>query len=163
MISPLTSSFLPSQETELSRLARDQQSIEIFNGLRCFELSACATFEQAINKCGSASPNEFNQCLVSHRRRANRLAQRIAELGGEPLPFGAIWEPFRQLLASDNVRFSRTSARTVLKECESAGIDFYQQTSTDIDPDSCWMIQMELLPEQQKTQAWMLTLPATGK
>jgi len=140
-----------------------QRSVDALNALLRVELSALKTYEHAISTFGSAAPKELSICLRSHQVRADKLLGRLKDLGGKPVSGMGMWSVFKDLLQGGLAQFGRKSAFMALEEGEFLALGQYQQASMNIDPDSCWLIEMELLPEQRTTHEIIHILRLTNR
>ena len=132
-------------------LPRDATTVQALNRLLRGEYSAAETFEQAIDKFGSDAPPELTTCLTLHRQRAKRLVQQVLDLGGEPSEGSGAWGTFAKLVEGGAALFGRSAALTALEEGEDHGLAQYREVIADLDADSRCLVEIDLLPGQQRT------------
>jgi len=132
-------------------LPRDVATVEACNRLLRGEYSAAETFEQAIDKFGSDAPPELTTCLQLHRHRAQRLVQRVIDLGGDPSEGSGAWGAFAKLVEGGAALFGRSAILSALEEGESHGLAQYRDVIAELDADSRRLVESDLLPGQQHT------------
>ncbi len=128
-----------------------QRSIGTLNACLRGELSAADTFDQTIARFGSDAPAELLSAVVSHRRRAVKLADRIRDLGGTPAVESGLWRSFTRLVEGRPRTFGRSSALSALQEGEDRGVTQYRERLAGLDPQSRRLVEAEILPEQLRS------------
>jgi hypothetical protein len=115
------------------------------------ELSAIATYHQAIEKEGSAA-GDLSSIQRDHEDASRRLAERIRELGGKVDLDGGVWSGFAQAVEGTAKVFGNKSAMEILKVGEEHGVRDYEDALKDsnVDETSKDLIQKTLLPRQRE-------------
>jgi uncharacterized protein (TIGR02284 family) len=137
----------------------ENKTIDKLNSLLRGEISAVETYRQAVEKIdepGIRNMLEENQGM--HGRRAQRLRQRIEQLGGTPAESSGIWGAVAKTVEGAATITGDANAINVLEEGEDRGLADYRNSLDDVDSETAMMIQSELLPGQERTHAVMRSL-----
>jgi bacterioferritin (cytochrome b1) len=129
-----------------------KESIDGLNSLLRDEISAAETYTQALAKAPSGAVRDvFALCQTDHQKRAQRLTERITELGGKPCRDAGPWGTFVKLITAGASILGERSAIAILEEGEDLGRISYETTLKKLDPGSMEIVQRELLPAQSNT------------
>jgi hypothetical protein len=129
------------------------ESIDRLNGLLKDEVSAIETYSEAQTRARSERVREvLVLCQIQHQRRAQKLTERIAALGGKPTYNGHPWGAVIKLIAANVFGFDVKLAIGVLEEGEDVGLIFYKDALKKLDSESVKLIETELLPGQAFTR-----------
>jgi uncharacterized protein (TIGR02284 family) len=137
----------------------DNKTIDKLNSLLRGEISAVETYKQAVEKIdepGVRNMLEENQGM--HGMRAQRLRQRIEQLGGKPSESSGVWGALAKTVEGAATITGDTNAINMLEEGEDRGLEDYRTSLNDVDSETAMMIQSELLPGQERTHAVMRSL-----
>ena len=129
------------------------QTIDQLNSFLRGELSAVETYRQALQKIGpsSAVASQLEACARSHESRVQMLAQEVLQLGGEPAKTSGVWGTFAKLVESGAQAFGEKAAISVLEEGEDHGRDDYRRDLETLNAPARRLIEMHVLPEQERT------------
>lgn len=131
-------------------------SIETLNSLLAGEISAIESYNQAIDKLGPKYENlELDQLRQEHSRRAQKLRDRVTQLGGAPKMNSGIWGAFAQAVAGGGALIGAVPAIAALEEGEDRGLVDYKKALEKLDPQSQELILNDLLPGQEHTHSIM--------
>lgn len=130
-----------------------ERSVERLNALLRGEISAVETFTLVIARFGAEAPHELDDCLRSHQLRVEKLTVRVSDLGCTPAVGSGLWGSLAKLVEGGATLFGLKSALLTLEEGEDHGVARYRERLDDLDVDeqSRRLIQVELMPEQLKT------------
>ncbi|MGC4087712.1 MAG: DUF2383 domain-containing protein [Polyangiaceae bacterium] len=131
----------------------NSQTIDQLNSFLRGELSAVETYRQALEKIGrgSAVATQLEACERSHQSRVQMLAQEVLQLGGEPAKSSGVWGTFAKLVEGSAQAFGEKAAIAVLEEGEDHGRDDYRRDLDTLNPPARRLIEMHVLPEQERT------------
>jgi len=131
----------------------NSQTIDQLNSFLRGELSAVETYRQALQKIGPSSPvvSQLEACARSHESRVQMLAQEVLQLGGEPAKTSGVWGTFAKLVESGAQAFGEKAAISVLEEGEDHGRDDYRRDLDALNAPARRLIEMHVLPEQERT------------
>jgi len=131
----------------------NSQTIDQLNSFLRGELSAVETYRQALQKIGPASPvvSQLEACARSHESRVQMLAQEVLQLGGEPAKTSGVWGTFAKLVEGGAQAFGEKAAISVLEEGEDHGRDDYRRDLDSLNAPARRLIEMHVLPEQERT------------
>lgn len=141
----------------------DNKTIGKLNSLLRGEISAVETYRQAVEKVDIPEIRtvlEENQGM--HGERAQRLRQRIQQLGGDPAESSGAWGAIAKTAEGFATIGGDKKAIDMLEEGEDRGLDDYRKALDDVDSVTADMIQAELLPGQERTHAVMRNLKHRG-
>jgi uncharacterized protein (TIGR02284 family) len=127
-----------------------QKSTDTLNGLLRGELSACETYQQAMQKVGTeAGATELKRIHDEHRKAANTLREHVHQHGGKPDQGSGAWGTFSKAVTGTAKVFGNTAALKALKEGEEHGIKDYEAALKEESlPSECKeLIRNQLLPE----------------
>ena len=127
------------------------RSLDALNALLKGEISAVETYQQALSTFGNEAPEELRSCLLSHQARVQQLTVRVYDLGGKPAEGSGVWGAFARMVEGGAALFGRKSALSALEEGEDHGLIQYRALLEDLDADSRFLVEDELLPEQLKS------------
>jgi demethoxyubiquinone hydroxylase (CLK1/Coq7/Cat5 family) len=133
--------------------------VEHLNSFLRGEISAVETYRQALEKVTTISARvQLEQCSQSHQRRIDLLRSRITELGGKPVEGSGPWGALAKLAEGGAGMFGEKAAIDVLEEGEDHGLKDYQSHLSDLDADSRYFVEQEILPAQSQTHAAVSTI-----
>lgn len=116
------------------------------------ELSAVATYDQCIEKVDDLHIiAQLRSLQASHRRRADSLRTRILALGEPPAADAGIWGSVTRLVEGGAKLLGEKAAVAVLEEGEDHGLMNYQNDARRLSPLQRRYIELEVLPEQERT------------
>lgn len=140
--------------------AQGTDELKTLNGLLKGELAACETYAQAMSKVED-SPELFTtltNCRMSHESRCRKLSQRIIELGGEPVTSSGAWGAFAKFIEGGAKIFGDKTAIAALEEGEDKGLQDYNDAILRCTGTTAQLLQLDLMPEQERTHAVMSQL-----
>jgi hypothetical protein len=138
------------------------KAVDTLNGFLRGEISAVETYRQAIEKLGnSATVAQLEDCRRSHEQRVVKLREQIERLGGEPSKGSGPWGAFARLFEGGAKTFGERAAVAALEEGEDHGLKLYQDDLSKLDAASRQLVQMDLMPAQERTHQFMSTLKHT--
>jgi uncharacterized protein (TIGR02284 family) len=136
--------------------------IETLNDLLKGEISAVETYRQALSKLNnSPSRTQLQDCHGSHEQRIPKLRQQISRLGGVPATDSGAWGTFAKLVEGGAKSLGEKVAIAALEEGEDHGLKLYRDDLEKLDAGSRQLVEMELLPAQERTHRTMSTLKHT--
>jgi hypothetical protein len=144
---------------ETTRIGKE--SISTLNSFLRGEMSAVATYKQALDKVGtSGSPRRqvIDECLNSHLKRVELLRQHILRLGGDPSDSSGLWGAFAQLYEAGAKLFGETATINALESGEDHGLHDFKRDLHQLDPESRRFVEAQILPEQERTHRMMSDL-----
>jgi uncharacterized protein (TIGR02284 family) len=129
-----------------------EKSIDTLNGFLRGEMSAVETYDQAIERLKTSEARmQLEECKRSHEQRVQRLRQHIALLGGEPSESSGPWGAFTKLFEGGAKTFGERAAIAALEEGEDHGLRLYRDDVEKLDASSRQLVEMDLLPAQERT------------
>jgi demethoxyubiquinone hydroxylase (CLK1/Coq7/Cat5 family) len=135
------------------------KSVDVLNGFLRGEISAVETYRQAMEKLNhSSARGELEACHRSHEERVAKLRQQIQRLGGEPSKDSGAWGAFTRLFEAGAKAFGEKAAIAALEEGEDHGLRLYRDDLKKLDPGSRQLVEMDLLPAQERTHRSLSTL-----
>lgn len=130
--------------------------VDTLNSFLRGEMSAVETYRQALDKLGNSSTRaQLEDCYVSHEKRAEKLREQVARLGGEPSRNSGPWGAFAQLIEGGAKLFGEKAAIAALEEGEDHGLKLYRDEIGKLDLDSRQLVESDLLPAQERTHRTM--------
>jgi uncharacterized protein (TIGR02284 family) len=139
-----------------------EKTVDTLNGFLRGEISAVETYRQAIEKVGSGSTRgQLEDCKHSHEQRAAKLRDQIAQLGGEPAKSSGAWGAFARLVEGGAKVFGDRAAVSALEEGEDHGLKLYRDDLDKLDPASRQVVELDLLPAQERTHQSISALKHT--
>src|SRR5207253_201887 len=94
---------------------------------------------------------ELEMAGRSHAQRVQALRQQILRLGGEPSASSGVWGAFVMLIEGGAKLFGEHAAIAALEEGEDHGLADYRRDLEQLDADTRRFVEIELLPEQERT------------
>jgi uncharacterized protein (TIGR02284 family) len=139
-----------------------EKTIDALNDLLRGEISAVETYRQAISKLNhSGARAQLQDCHGSHEQRIPKLRQQISRLGGVPATDSGAWGSFARLVEGGAKTLGEKVAIAALEEGEDHGLKLYRSDLEKLDPGSRQLVEMELLPAQERTHRTISTLKHT--
>jgi demethoxyubiquinone hydroxylase (CLK1/Coq7/Cat5 family) len=136
-----------------------ETSVKTLNSFLRGEISAVETYRQALDKIETPPVRSaLEQCLKSHQTRVNVLKSRISTLGGEVATGSGPWGTFAKLVEGGAKVFGEKSAVAALEEGEDHGRNDYKRDIDKLDAESRQIVELQVLPEQERTHQEMSTL-----
>ncbi|HEY9787277.1 MAG TPA: DUF2383 domain-containing protein [Candidatus Obscuribacterales bacterium] len=125
------------------------------------EMSAVDSYDEAIHRVRDAEliPT-LVECRESHALRAERLRQRLIDLGAHPKANAGIWGGIAKIAEAGASIVGDRAAIAILAGGEEYGLDQYTTYQQRLDSESSKLVEDELLPEQMKTQRTLSVLSA---
>jgi len=138
-----------------------ENDIEQLNALLRGELSAVETYRQCLDRITDTVVRlQLEPLHASHRDRADKLAQRILNLGGKPSETSGPWGTFAKLVEGSAQLFGERPALAALEEGEDHGCDQYSRDLDTLTEESRRFVEIVLAPEQQRTHDVMSAISA---
>lgn len=127
---------------------RRQRAIAHLNRFLADEQAAVESYARTHPCAGHDASPDWTICLMSHRRQATLIAQRIKHLGGHPTTACEPWPAVTQSLDQPP---GSLSTRKALRAGEDRGLAGYLSRMPDLDDDSRLLVEQELRPAQFRT------------
>jgi demethoxyubiquinone hydroxylase (CLK1/Coq7/Cat5 family) len=128
------------------------QSVNTLNSFLRGEMSAVETYRQALDKVEEQPVRAtLQECLESHQRRVSLIASRIQNLGGKPSTESGVWGFFAKAVEGGAKLLGTKPAVSALEQGEDHGRDDYKRDIDQLDTTSRQLIEIEVLPEQERT------------
>jgi len=138
------------------------KTVEALNSLLRGEISAVETYRQALEKLNHAtSRRAIEDCLHSHESRVNLLTQQVGQLGGQPSQGSGAWGSFAKLVEGGAKAFGEKAAIAALEEGEDHGLKQYRSELSKLNGQARQLVEMQLLPAQERTHRSMSQLKHT--
>jgi hypothetical protein len=113
------------------------------------ELAAAQTYEKALTLPVLAPHLDvLERCYASHKNRAAELAERIANLGGEPPNAPGVWGSLLPSLATAAAALSEKLAISLLEESEGRGQRRYRDQLPALEPPNQSFVTERIQPAQ---------------
>jgi len=139
-----------------------ETSVKTLNSFLRGEISAVETYRQALDKIEDTPVRStLQQCLESHQTRVNVLKSRISMLGGDPADSSGPWGAFAKLVEGGAKVFGDKAAVAALEEGEDHGRNDYKRDIDKLDAESRQIVELQVLPEQERTHQELSTLKKT--
>jgi uncharacterized protein (TIGR02284 family) len=136
-----------------------KKSIDALNELLRGEISACETYDQALERlAGSSHVETLRECRRSHDERVQLLRQKVLQLGGDPSDGSGAWGAFAKLVEGSAKLFGEKAAVAALEEGEDHGLKSYRRQFDELDYSSRELVMQSLLPAQERTHRTLSTL-----
>jgi uncharacterized protein (TIGR02284 family) len=138
------------------------QSVSTLNSFLRGEISAVETYRQALDKV-TEQPirTTLQDCLESHQRRVSLISSRIRNLGGKPSTESGVWGVFAKAVEGSATMMGPKPAVAALEQGEDHGRDDYRRDIDQLDGESRRLIEMQVLPEQERTHRALSQLKHT--
>jgi hypothetical protein len=141
----------------------ENNTIDALNGFLRGEISAVETYRQALEKLtNSPARAELQTCQRSHEERVDKLRQQIVRLGGQPSRESGPWGAFARLFEGGAKVFGERAAIAALEEGEDHGLRLYRDDIGKLDAASRALVEMDILPAQERTHRSMSALKHAG-
>jgi uncharacterized protein (TIGR02284 family) len=128
------------------------ESIDKLNSLLQGELSACETYEIALEKAKEPEVVALlTECQSSHKRRVAKLTAIVTESGGTPVTSSGPWGAFAKLVEGGAAVFGESAAIGSLEEGEDHGLKSYNSGLEKLAPQAADIIETDLRPAQEHT------------
>ena len=138
------------------------KSVDVLNELLRGEISAVETYRQAIDKLdGSTTRGQLEGCRHSHEQRIAKLRDQVMRMGGQPAKESGAWGAFARLFEGGATAFGEKAAVAALEEGEDHGLKLYRDDLEKLDPASRTLVEIDLLPAQERTHRDMSALKHT--
>lgn len=130
----------------------NEPDIEQLNTFLRGELAAVETYDQCIKKVTDpAVVSQLQVLRTSHIRRVQRLAGRVASLGGHPETSSGTWGKVAQAVEGGAKIIGEKVALATLEEGEDYGINLYERGMKSLSPSERAFVEEDLLPEQKRS------------
>lgn len=137
-------------------LQNREQDIRQLNDFLQNELSSVETYGQCIEKIDDAVlSSRLADLQESHRRRAELLAEKVRELGGQPETSSGVWGGISKMLTGGAKMFGDKAALSTLEQGEDRGRDSYRDNLDDLSPECQSFINSQIMPEQLRSHDLM--------
>lgn len=131
---------------------RNEANIEKLQECLRGELSAVETYEMALKNVSHVGLHgRLQELLASHARRADRLRDRVEQLGAEPSRSSGIWGAFAKVFQAGADLLGDRAAIAALEEGEDHALKLYTDRVDGCDADTRRLLATELMPEQRRT------------
>src|SRR5690606_16875238 len=129
-----------------------ESDIKTLNSFLKNELTAIETYDQVIGKTDRPElTTSLSSLQQSHRKRADLLAGRIRQMGGEPATSGGTWGGIAKMLQAGSNIFGDKAAIHNLEEGEDRGRDDYKRDLSKLSPECQRFVEQEIMPEQMRS------------
>jgi uncharacterized protein (TIGR02284 family) len=132
-----------------------QQPDNVIRQLNSFlrgEISAVETYQTAFEKIHHfPEKHELVDCQRSHQERAALLRTRILAMGGDPVESSGVWGTIAKIVEGGAALLSDHMAIAALEEREDRGLREYRDGLEKLEGAARELVEVHLLPEQQKT------------
>lgn len=140
----------------MAQAQSNEQDVKTLNTFLKNELAAVETYSQCLDKADTPDISSSLSALQeSHRKRAERLRERIRSMGGEPTESSGAWGSVSKLLEGGSKLFGEKSAVSTLEEGEDRGRDAYKRDVEKLSPENRRFIEEEIMPEQLRSHDTM--------
>jgi uncharacterized protein (TIGR02284 family) len=140
----------------------EDKSVSTLNSFLRGEISAVETYRQAIDKVEDPPlRNTLQECLESHQRRVSLITSRIRNLGGQPSTESGVWGVFAKAVEGGAKMLGAKPAVSALEQGEDHGRDDYRRDIDQLDSESRRLIEVQVLPEQERTHRALSQLKHT--
>lgn len=131
----------------------NNEAIDTLNGFLGGEISAVESYKQAINNLDNAQLTaELKQLQTAHAMRAQKIRQKVEELGGEPVESSGLWGSLAQTATRGASAFGEQTALSALVEGERQGLAQYRSKMAAFDGDLKRFVVDELVHDQEQTE-----------
>ena len=139
-----------------------QQTIDQLNSFLRGELSAVETYRQALDSVESVPHRStLETCARSHQERVALLRDEVQRRGGRPAEGSGAWGAFAKAIEGAARGFGEKAAIAALEEGEDHGRNDYKRDIDKLDAESRQIIELQVLPEQERTHQELSTLKKT--
>jgi hypothetical protein len=139
-----------------------EKSIDTLNAFLRGEISAVETYQQALEKLDAFSARQqLEECKRSHQQRVEKLRRQITQMGGTPSEGSGPWGAFTKLFEGGAQLFGEKAAIAALEEGEDHGLRLYRDDIDKLDLQSRQLVEMDLLPAQERTHSFLSSLKHT--
>jgi uncharacterized protein (TIGR02284 family) len=140
----------------------EKQAISQLNSFLRGEISAVETYRQALNHIkDNGQQSTLERCRRSHEDRVRVLSAEVRRLGGEPAQGSGVWGAFAKLVEGGAQVFGEKAAIAVLEEGEDHGRDDYYRDIDKLNPAVRQFVELNVLPEQERTHLALKSLKET--
>lgn len=147
----------------MNRTPSTDSCIHVCNELLRGEISACETYEQAIEKFrGDPGTTALERIRDEHRDSVRKLRANVEKMGGRPSTDSGAWGVFAKTVEGTAKLFGDASAVAALRQGEEHGIDEYTSAleNPDVLDDCKTLISTQLLPRLRTHVQELNALPA---
>lgn len=138
------------------------QTIDRLNELLRGEMSAVETYQQALERLYNAGARQqLEECRRDHQERVEKLRRYIIQRGGAASEGSGAWGTFTKLFEGGAKILGDKAAIAALEEGEDHGLRLYRDDLDKLDVQSRQLVEMDLLPAQQRTHNTMSALKHT--
>jgi len=93
--------------------------------------------------------------------RIAKLRDQVMRMGGQPAKESGAWGAFARLFEGGATAFGEKAAVAALEEGEDHGLKLYRDDLEKLDPASRTLVEIDLLPAQERTHRDMSALKHT--
>jgi len=116
------------------------------------ELSAVETYDLVLKNVTHVAVHQaLQEILTNHARRVERLREKLGRLGVDAPKSSGVWGALAKAVQAGADLFGDRTAIAALEAGEDRGLKFYTEDLADCDSKTRRFIEIELLPEQQRT------------
>jgi hypothetical protein len=127
-------------------------TIDVLNGFLRDELSAIATYDEALHgRSAFSGKTELSTCQRSHEVRAGILRDKIVSLGGEPVATAGLTGLWSKLVESGAVALGPDMAIRALEQGEDHVLRDYRDGIGQVDVEIRMFLEQRVLPEEEFT------------
>jgi demethoxyubiquinone hydroxylase (CLK1/Coq7/Cat5 family) len=136
------------------------QTIDVLNSFLRGEISAVETYDKALATeiSNPSVEQQLRECHRSHQMRVDILREEIEEVGGTPSETSGAWGAFANLVEGGATLLGERATIATLESGEDHGLADYQREMDSLDAEARELVEMELLPEQERTHDIMSML-----
>jgi demethoxyubiquinone hydroxylase (CLK1/Coq7/Cat5 family) len=135
-----------------------ERTLDQLNSFLRGELSAVATYRQALSAVGSGVRSTLERCASSHEARAELLRKEVLRRGGAPSDGAGLWGAFATTVEGAAAGLGEKAAIAALEAGEDHGRDDYRRDLDKLDVSARTLIEVDVLPEQLRTHDAMSAL-----
>ena len=116
------------------------------------ELSAVDTYQLALKSVPHVGLHHtLQEMLTSHARRTELICEKIGRFGEEPPTSSGVWGAFAKAMQARADLLGDRAAILALEEGEDRLLELYTEGLGDCNARTRALVDIELLPEQQRT------------
>lgn len=131
----------------------NNEAIDTLNGFLGGEISAVESYKQAIDILDNAQLKaELKQLQSAHAMRAQKIRQKVNELGGDAVENSGLWGMLAQTTTRGAATLGEQAALTALVEGERQGLAHYRGKMASFDGDLKKFVVKELVHDQEQTE-----------
>jgi hypothetical protein len=138
--------------------------IHELNSLLRGEIAAVETYRHAFDAIAHfPQKGELAEAQRSHQERVQLLRTNILRLGGEPVDGSGLWGAFASVVEKSATVLGDRAVIAALEEGEERGLRDYRSALGKLAGDARELVELQLLPEQLRTQRALAMLKQAPK